>query len=304
MIRKLSSKFFVCALLISITFQACASLMSRQQQVEYIENKLQLSVISTPMPPVISKKIKRLSIIYITPTEEYPMTTSLVDLTINYLKKQQADLTVVEREAVDAVQKEYAYQLTGNISPATAAQLGKQLGADALLLIYFKPITTDDFKLFQWNGGIMLGTMDLRLIHVEEGAVLFRTNTSAVAVYPKPPAGQYWLPKTINTWHDILIAMAAAFELAGLGAALDENPLGIVPDMDLGIQQHLKKLQLGVTLFGLLEGSPAQKSGLQRFDRIVRVDGRSITTWMDKIQLPANVIVDRDGTELDFKITK
>jgi len=276
--------------------------MSRQQQIEYVENKLQLSVSITPMPPVISKKIKRLSIIYITPTEEYPMTTSLVDLVINYLKKQQADLTVVEREAVDAVQKEFAYQLTGNISPATAAQLGKQLGADALLLIYFKPITTDDFSALQWNGGFMLATMDLRLIHVEEGTVLFRSNTSASGVFSRPPAGQYWLPKTIKTWHDLLIAMAAAFELSSLGATLDENPLGFVPDMDFGIQSHLKKLQPGVTLFGLLEGSPAQKSGLQRFDRIVRVDGRLITTWMDKIQLPATLTVERDGTELEFRV--
>jgi len=303
MIRKLSSKLIVCALLCSVTLQACASLMSRQQQVEYVEKKLKLVVSPTLMPPVISKKIKRLSIIYITPAEEYPNTTSIVDLTINFLKRQQAGLTVVDREAVAAVQKEFVYQLTGQVSPATMSQIGKHLGADALLLVYFKPIMTDDFSALQANGGPISASVDLRLIDVEEGTALFRTNAASSGIYPRPPDGKIWLPKTINTLHDVLMAYAAAFELASLAAAFDENPLGFVPDVEAGIASQLKKeTRPGVTVWGLLEGSPAQKSGLQRFDRIVRVDGRPITTWMDKIQLPANVTVERDGAELILKV--
>jgi hypothetical protein len=299
---KVNPKLLICAFISCIALQACASLMSRQQQVEHIEKKFQITVSPTTMPPVVSKKIQRLSIIYITPTEEYPFATSTVEIAVTYFKRQQADLTVIDRESAAEVQKEFAYQLTGQVSPATAAQLGKQLGADALLLIYFKPITPDDFKAHQVTGGFISAAVDLRLISVEEGTVLFRTNTSAWMVLPRPPDGKIWLPKTINTEHDVITSYAAGFVFASLAAAFGENQLGMVPDMDAGIQAQLKKLQPGVTLFGLLEGSPAQKSGLQRFDRIVRVDGRPITTWMDKIQIPANITVERDGSELVLRV--
>ena len=301
--QMLSSKHIVFALLCSLSLQACASFMSRQQEIEYFENKLQLTVGPTSMPPLFSKKVKRLSIIYVTPAEEYPATTSIVDLTINYLIRQQADLTLVEREAVAAVQKELAYQLTGSVSPETISQVGKHLGADALLLIYFKPISSDDFEVLQVNGGIISASVDLRLIHVEDGNALFRTNTIARAFYPKPPDNKYWQPNTIKSVHDAVTGYAAASEFAALAAAFGENPLGYIPDSDAGIGSQLKKeTRPGVTVWGLLEGSPAHKSGLQRFDRIVRVDGRPIFTWMDKIKLPATVTVERDGTEINFRV--
>lgn len=301
MTRRMRVTILVSLIVCAMGLLSCAALMSQSRQAIFdtVFAKLRLSISPVLMPPVIQSKITRLAMIPLTPISEYPITNSLFDLVLNFLTRRHPTLTLVEREALAAVEKELQFQYSGRVSETTLAQVGKHVGADALLLVQVLPV--GDAEAYRKTGGSLQISIDLRVVGVEDGAILFRTSVVA-AWFLSPPRGKGWTLTQVKQFQDGLLGTAAGFALASLTAAFGDNPLGVVPDINFGHSWIPPDKEAGISVWGILEGSPAQAVGLKRWDRLVKLNGHALTMWTDPIQLPAILTIKREGMEFDIAV--
>ena len=79
--------------------------------------------------------------------------------------------TVVDRSAVDMLLDEQEFSYSGVVDPASAARLGKMLGAEAVMLITVSSLKHDDF--FSDSPEYRAAQLYIRLISVETTELLY-----------------------------------------------------------------------------------------------------------------------------------
>lgn len=299
MTRRMRVTLLVSLIVCAMGLFSCAAFMSRQAIFDTVFTKLRLGISPVLMPPAIQSTITRLAMIPLTPISEYPYTNSIFELVLNFLKKRHPTLTIVEREALAEIEKELQLQYSGRVSETTLAQIGKHVGADALLLVQVPPV--GDAEMYRKTGGSLQTSIELRVVGVEDGAILFRTSVAA-SWFLSPPRRKGWTLTQVKQFQDGLLSVASGFALASLTAAFGDNPLGVVPDINMGYSWIPPDKEAGISVWGILEGSPAQAVGLKRWDRLVKLNGHALTMWTDPIQLPAILTIKRDGTEFDIAV--
>ncbi len=78
--------------------------------------------------------------------------------------------SLIERQAIDKILDEQAFGLTGAIDPSTAANVGKLLGAEAVLLTDVNHLKKDEF--FE-DEDAYEGIVFVRLVDTSTGEILF-----------------------------------------------------------------------------------------------------------------------------------
>jgi len=127
-----------------------------------------------------------------------------------------------------------------------------------------------------------------------------------------------------NTWADISMALAARLGDSGRidvvsrapGATLERTYQVPIKDWERGADEPDLFGSLGLVptlpavLGEVLDDSPAQAAGLQRWDRVVAVNGQPISGWSDWVEVvraaPGQVLevdVERDGSRRSLALT-
>ncbi|MBD65797.1 MAG: hypothetical protein CME62_11360 [Halobacteriovoraceae bacterium] len=82
------------------------------------------------------------------------------------------DFVLVDAKARDKILEEVTYQNDGMVDPATAKQIGKQLGADFMIFgnVYMKPQKRDGKTIKEYS-------VNLRMTNIEKATEVFRLRT-------------------------------------------------------------------------------------------------------------------------------
>jgi curli biogenesis system outer membrane secretion channel CsgG len=109
--------------------------------------------------------------------------TSASDILITELAKS-GKFIVVERDKMDKIMAEQKLGMTGAINPATAAQVGKILGLNAIVtgaISQFGETTEgSEYLITQSKSQIVKCTVDIRVVDAETGQVLYADSGSGL----------------------------------------------------------------------------------------------------------------------------
>jgi hypothetical protein len=237
-------------------------------------NTMDVSVIPVFMPRPVPAPVHRLAVIPAGP-QDHREFVAWLDHMLNFMRKRQPSLTLVQREGLQLIQQEVNLQYSGRTDDMTMVALGKFAGADHLLI--YRVDTME-------SRGTTSASVELDLLNVENGMTLFRQHTTALAtgVSARPPNS------------DTAVELGAAYGLAALAAALGENELGIVPDYSW--------TGTGVRLLGLLHGGPGYASGLKAGDIMTTADGAPLRSWSELTSMPTSLILQRAGREIEIDL--
>lgn len=241
-----------------------------------------IAMIPVFMPLPITVPLQRLAVLR-EGAENNPGLSAWLDLALNSLRFRHPSMTYVEREDLRSVLNEVAIQYSGRVDDATMVKVGKLTGADSLLT--YRTAVSD-------HNDPLIVSLELRLMAVETGTTLFRQTTTA-SIRPTALRSPY-SEELQQSLQQLALEKAAAYGLAALAAAFGDNSLGIVPD--------LASSQKGITLLGLLEGSPAARAGLSEDDRILEINHRPVVDWTETLYVPARLIVDRHGQKMEIVV--
>lgn len=117
----------------------------------------------------------------------------------------------------------------------------------------------------------------------------------------------------VKDWNDVVQQIALSSGAVDLTVARDGERHSIVyapgenPDFE-GVGFPFFQVKMPVEILGVKSGSPAERAGLQRGDRILTVDGEPVqstggfldTMW-ESGGAPVDIVVMRDGRELTFE---
>jgi len=235
-----------------------------------LRNAMDVSVIPVFMPRPVAAPVQRLAVIPVGAQDHHEF-VSWLDHILNFVRRRQPNLTLVQRESLQIIQREVNLQYSGRTDDMTIVALGKFVGADHLLI--YRVDTME-------SRGTTSASVELGLLNVETGLTLFRQHTTALATgaSTRPPNS------------DIAVEVSAAYGLAALTAALGENDLGIVPDYSW--------TGTGVRVLGLLHGGPAYASGLKEGDILTAADSVPLRSWSELTSIPASLVLQRAGGQV------
>ena len=253
-----------------------------------------ISSLPVLVPPRIKAKVHRLAILPLSDAAGHTLPTWL-DLTLNILRNQHTEIVLVERD-LRPVLAEVLLQYSGQISDETTVRVGRLAGADSLITYSIEPFPQSSSSSMSRYGGAVAGMVELKLVNVEEGTVLFRQRAMATADVPAPRQG-LWSDEVIREAHRAAVSEATSYAMAALVSSFGDNPLGLVPDF---------QVRGAATVLGVLDGSPAHLADLRKGDRVLMVNGRPITTWTSlvPISLPAFLTIEREGNQREVTVTK
>ncbi|OAI47502.1 hypothetical protein AYO43_04415 [Nitrospira sp. SCGC AG-212-E16] len=104
---------------------------------------------------------------------------------MNILRNQHTDIVLVERD-LRPVLAEVLLQHSGRMSDETTVRVGRLAGADSLIAYSIEPLPQGGSISTSRYGGAVSGIVELKLVNVEEGTVLFRQRAMATADVPAP----------------------------------------------------------------------------------------------------------------------
>jgi hypothetical protein len=251
-----------------------------------------VTVLPVYMPPPINAKINRLAILPLSDTSGYALPT-ILDLALNILRNHHQNIVLVERD-LRPVLTEVLLQYSGRINDESTVRVGRLAGADTLLTYSIEPFSQSAANSIVNSGGVVPGAVEVKLINVEEGTLLFRQQAMGSAFLPAPGPGRSWPSETLQTAHRNAVNVAAGYALVALLAASGNNSLGIVPNPTMN----------GAEIYGVLEGSAAQRAGLKKGDRVLTVNGQDVTTWTSlmSLSLPTNLTIEREGKQREVAV--
>ncbi len=261
-------------------------------KAEIMKSELAITNMPIYMPPRISGKISRLAVLPLSNGGGYAVAT-WIDLALNILRQHHPEIILVDRD-LRPVMNEVLLQHSGRISDETTVRVGRQVGADSLITYNVEPPPQSGADDLSRYGGSVTGFVELKLVSVEEGTVLFRQRAMATTQVPAPNEG-LWPQSILLEGHRKAVNEASYFAIAALLSAFGDNPLGLVPDM---------KERDSVKLIGILEGGPAQHGGLKKGDLVLAVNGQDVTTWTSlmPLSLPASLTIERDGKQREVAV--
>lgn len=252
-----------------------------------------VSIMAVHMPPLFTNKVHRLAILPLSDGSGYTFRTSL-DLTLNFLRNRHPDLVLVERD-LRPVLDEVLLQYSGRVNDESTVRVGRLAGADSLLVYSIEALPPSIVSSMASHGGTFSGIVELKLLDVERGTVLFRQQAMATAGVPPPRQGLVWPDEAVRQAHRVAVSEASSYALAALVTAFGDNPLGFVPDTTVSD---------AAKVFGFLVGGPAHLAGLKKGDRILAVNGQQITLWtsLTPLPLPATLTVERGGERREIGV--
>jgi len=281
------------------TRKTCKTPILAKQVTDTIKSKEATTSVTFPvtvlpvyMPPPIQAKVHRLAILPLSDAAGYAL-PAILDLVLNILRNHHQDIVLVERD-LRPVLTEVLLQYSGRVSDESTVRVGRLAGADTLLIYNIEPFSQSIAGPIVNSGGVVPGTVEVKLMNVEEGTLLFRQQAMGSVFLPAPGAGRSWPSETLQTVHRNAVNVAAGYALVALLAAFGDNPLGIVPNPTLN----------GAEIYGVLEGSAAQRAGLKKGDRVLAVNGQDITTWtrLMPLSLPASLTIEREGKQREVAV--
>lgn len=252
------------------------------------------SVTTVLMPQPIPTHPKTLAV---TLPQQGPTTSfvsSGLDLTLAYLRTFHPAMSVVEREGLAAVNQELVLQHTGKVEDDTATRIGAWKGADALLAVRIEQTSTDRLQSIAHHGGELAHAVEIRLVQVETGLLLFRQTAIATVRVPTPTPDRAWPDEIVETAQRQSLRIAYTYTLAALAASFGDNPLGLVPD--------LTTRNTGIQLLGLLHGSPGHYAGLKQGDLILEADGKPYVSVTQRLVPPVTLLVESDGSRKEIRV--
>jgi hypothetical protein len=251
------------------------------------------SVTPVLMPQPIAPYPQRLAVIVPHgPNTSYIL--SGLDLALAYLRTFHPTMAIVERERLEPVTQELVLQHAGLVQDDSMARIGGWKGADSLLIVQIEQISAERLQGIAQRGGDIAHSVEIRLMQVETGLLLFRQTTLAHVRVPPPSSNQTWPDEVIDDAQRETLRTAYTHSLAALAAAFGDNPLGLVPDM--------YSRTGGIRLLGLLHGGPGHNAGLQEGDRILEVDGVPYKSVTQRITLPAKLLVERRNERTEIRV--
>lgn len=254
---------------------------------------LSVSVSPVLIPPPISTPPHRLAVIPLSDTP-HPKVFSLLDLTLNFLRSRHPHIVLVERETLGLALREVQVQYTGKVADESMVRVGKLAGADTLLTYRLDALAEETITSVGLNGGQVLGSAEFRLLNVESGTTLFRQTVTATISLATPRTGTAWPKESVRYTHRVAMENAVSYALASLTMAYGDNPLGLVPDLTAAGE--------GLTVLGVLQGSPAHVAGIKAKDRIIRLNGQPFTNWAMLIALPVALTIEREGKSQEVRV--
>jgi hypothetical protein len=263
-------------------------------KAEIMKSELAITNMPIYMPPRISGKISRLAVLPLSDGGGYAVAT-WIDLALNILRQHHPEIVLVDRD-LRPVMNEVLLQHSGRISDETTVRVGRLVGANSLITYNVEPLPQSGADDLSRYGGPVTGFVELKLVSVEEGTVLFRQRAMATAQVPAPNEG-LWPQSILLEGHRKAVNEASYFALSALLSAFGDNPLGIVPDM---------KERDSVKLLGVLDGSPAHIAGLRKGDRISLIDGQPINAWTSLMphSLPTTLTLEREGAQREITVAR
>jgi len=281
------------------TRKTCKAPILAKEGADSIKSKDTAANVTTPvsvlpvyMPPPIKAKVHRLAILPLSDVAGYALPT-ILDLVLNILRSRHPDIVLVERDLRPAL-AEVLLQHSGRVSDESTVRVGRLAGADSLLVYTIESFSPSAISGIARSGGVVPGTVEVKLLNVEEGTLLFRQQAMGSAFLPAPGPGRTWPDEALQTAHRNAVNVAAGYALVALLTAFGDNQLGIVPNPTLN----------GAEIYGVLEGSAAQRAGLRRGDRVLAVNGQDITTWTSlmALALPASLKIEREGNQREVVV--
>lgn len=253
-----------------------------------------VSVLPVYMPPPINAKVNRLAILPLSDTSGYALPT-ILDLVLNILRNRHQDLVLVERD-LRPVLTEVTLQYSGRVSDESTVRVGRLAGADTLLVYKMGPFSESAVSSVVNSGGVISGTVEVKLMSVEKGTLLFRQQAMGSSFLPAPGPGRSWPSTTLQTAHRNAVNIAGGYALVALLAAFGDNSLGIVPNITSG----------GAEIYGILDASPAQRAGIMKGDRVLAVNGQDISSWttLMPLTLPTVLKIEREGKQKEISVMK
>ncbi|MGH7774267.1 MAG: PDZ domain-containing protein [Candidatus Binatia bacterium] len=245
-----------------------------------------ISIVPIVMPMDLSPPPKRLGIVPLSDTFGSDF-ASWLDIALNVLHKRHPDLVIIEKDALRSIVDEVVAQHSGRYNEETTVRIGRMIGADSLLTYRIESLPPETAQSIAGTGGEIIGSVEMRVLHVESGITLFRQLAVATVRLPAPEQGLPWPHEVIRLAHHQALRHATSYVLASLVAAFGENPLGVVPDLSTAGE--------GVLVSGVLQGGAAHLAGIRGGDRIIEVNGQPLVYWTSQISLPVKLTVEREG---------
>jgi hypothetical protein len=124
------------------------------------------------------------------------------------LKRQRADIKIVERRNLEQLTEEQRLQLSGRVGDDSVVRVGRWLGADGIVVFRIDGPTWRERLLARMHGKMPPFVVSSKIISLESGEVLYH---DVVTAAPLPATGEW---SDYDSDHQLRPAMHAALDQA------------------------------------------------------------------------------------------
>jgi hypothetical protein len=137
----------------------------------------------------VPQHVRRLAIWYPrTLEQELAYGYSRLEQAAFQLKRQRADIKIVERRNLEQVTDEQRFQLSGRVGDDSVVHVGRWLGADSIVLFRIDGPTWRERLLARMHGKMPPFVVSSKIILLESGEVLYH---DVVTAEPMPSSGEW-----------------------------------------------------------------------------------------------------------------
>ena len=138
---------------------------------------------------VVPQHVRRLAVWYPrTWEQELAYGYSRLEQAAFQLKRQRADIKIVERRNLEQLTEEQRFQLSGRVGDDSVVRVGRWLGADSMVLFRIDGPTWRERLLARMHGKMPPFVVSSKIISLESGEVLYH---DVVTAAPMPASGEW-----------------------------------------------------------------------------------------------------------------